>query len=135
MGGQTPLTSRTEGLGAPAEADVRAALVRAVTTTRAMLAFGLVEMCPGETVHDVRRDDKIDQVGIELFASAVANDRDRRVDAASLPIAAIVRERVEGVGDRYHARFERNLVTAQMARISAPSQRSWWAITPAGSSG
>jgi hypothetical protein len=63
------------------------------------------------------KEKEIDELGIELSASAFQQHLACDVDRLGIAIASAMRERVEGVGDRNDARRERNASSFEAARI------------------
>ena len=68
---------------------------------------------------DGRKEEEIDELGVELRAAPVERSPDaRRRSAVALAIASAVGDRVEGVGDRDDARRERDAAALEPARIA-----------------
>ena len=80
-------------------------------------------------------EEEVDELRVELRAAPVEECLARDLGRLRVAIAAAVRDRVEGVGDRDDARGERDAASLEAARIARPSQRSWCASTPSGRSG
>ena len=68
---------------------------------------------------DRRAQEKIDQVGIELSASAVRDDPDGRLERARVTVWPRLSDRIERVGNSDDARFDRDRVSQELARIAS----------------
>ena len=78
---------------------------------------------PGLRLDQVEED--LDDVGVELRARAERDLVDRFLHRHRRPVGAVVRHRVERVGDREHASRERDLFMPSPVGYPVPSHRSW----------
>ena len=71
-----------------------------------------------ESSDNRRKKHEVDERWIELCSASFANHADGVVNASSLSVAPAVRDRIECVGDGNDARFQRNALATEAARIS-----------------
>src|SRR5207249_3334524 len=105
----------TEGFGAPAEADVGGARrLASVSTLRCARPAGEArsDSRPQQPLAHRRQEQEVDEIGVKLGSTSGGDHTLGLHDAGALSIMPIVRDGVEGIGERHDARSKWNLSPA-----------------------
>ena len=84
------------------------------------------EELPADLVQDVLAvAERVDHLRVELLPGLGDDLAARDAPALGVAVGAVVRDRVERVGDGEDPGAERDLLAAEAVGVAAPSQRSW----------
>ena len=73
----------------------------------------------GDADKDGRKEEEIDQLRIELSTASLEQDLASDIERLGAAVATPVRDGVEGIGDGYDTRRERDPTSGETARISS----------------